>query len=268
MKINTNKNIQNQNKKGFKLAYLIIGLLFFTLFSSPSYAVSPTPKLTVTPSVKPSQNQLPIDNAALEKIQKIKDIVASKVAELNLVEKRGIVGTVKEINGMKVTITDVKGETRHIDVDELTKFELEDEDAGISDITKGSTYSFVGIYNKETQRLLVRKIDTTNTIPIYFEGAISALNEDDYQITIVNAKGEKKSVDIQGSTKTRLADTDGELVKSGFSKLEINSRVLVIGFLDKKDKNLISALRVIHFADVPPSKEMQSHVTAPTPTDE
>lgn len=264
MKIYTSTNKQiNKLLKHHKLGYLIIGILVYSTMASQVLAVSPTPKNSPTPSVKPSQNQLPVDNAALEKIQKIKDIVASKVAELNLVEKRGIVGSIKEINGMKITITDVKGDTRQIDVDELTKFNLEDKDAGISDLTKGSTYSFIGIYNKETQRLLCRNIDTANTIPVYFEGAISELNEDDFQISIVNAKGEKKSVDIQGSTKTRLADNNGELIKSGFSKLEINSRVLAIGFLDKKDKNLISALRVIHFADVPPSKEMQSHVSPP-----
>ena len=57
-------------------------------------------------------------------IQRIKDIVASKVAELNLVEKRGIVGKLKENSNMHLVISDIKSNTRNIDVDELTKFSI------------------------------------------------------------------------------------------------------------------------------------------------
>ncbi len=219
-----------------------------------------------TPTPKPSAGAVPTDPADLEKIQKIKDIVASKVAELNLVEKRGIIGTVKEISGMKITVTDIKGDIRQIDVDELTKFNMSKTSTGISDIEKGGTYSFVGLYNKETQRLLVRTINSTSTVPVYFEGAVASLDKKNYQLEVANEKGEIKKVDIENSTKTSLATVEGDLEKSGFSKLEVNERVLAIGFWDKKDNNLLSSLRVIHFSDVPPSKEMQSHVKAPTPT--
>ena len=254
-------NTQQKNSLRNMTAISLILLFILSFVSAPlSFAVTPTPK-SPTPSAKPSQNQVPENGEELEKIQKIKDIVASKVAELNLVEKRGIIGTITDITGMKVSIKDIKSSTRQIDIDELTKFDISDDDkAGISDLKKGTTYSFVGIYNKETQRLLARNISTTNTIPIYFEGAIQSVNEKEFQITLVDEGGQTKKVDIQSSTKTSLADSGGDLVKSGFSKLEQNSRVLAIGFLDKKDKNLISALRVIHFEDVPPSKKMQGHV--------
>lgn len=234
------------------------------------YAVSCTLSTAnaATPTVVPSQNEVPKDSADLEKIQKIKDIVASKVAELNLVEKRGLIGMLKEVNGMRIVITDQNGNNRQIEADELTKFSLVDKNAGISDLKKGERYSFIGLYNKDTQILLARSISTTNTIPVHFEGAILSLNEDDFQIEVVNAKGEKKKIDIQSSTRTSLVSPEADLTKSGFSKLEINSRVLIIGFWDKKDKDLMSATRVIHFEEVPPSKEMQSHVPAPTVEDQ
>lgn len=225
----------------------------FCLMTTQIFAATPTPR--------PSQNQISSDSAELEKIQKIKDIVAKKVTELNLVEKRGIIGTLKEVSGMQLTITDIKGNIRHFEVDELTKFSFSTKTTvGISDLEKGSMYSFVGLYNKETQKLLVRDVDSVDTIPVYFEGAISDVDSDNYQLSVVNERGEKKKVDIQNSTKTSLASTDGNLTKSGFSKLEVNERVLAIGFWDKKDKDLLSTLRIIHFKSVPPSKEMQSHI--------
>ena len=225
----------------------------FCLMTTQIFAATPTPR--------PSQNQISSDSAELEKIQKIKDIVAKKVTELNLVEKRGIIGTLKDVSGMQLTVTDIKGNIRHFEVDELTKFSFSTKTTvGISDLEKGSRYSFIGLYNKETQKLLVRDIDSVDTIPVYFEGAISDVDSDNYQLTVVNERGEKKKVDIQNSTKTSLASTDGDLTKSGFSKLAVKERVLAIGFWDKKDKDLLSSLRVIHFKSVPPSKEMQSHI--------
>lgn len=237
---------------------ILLGFFLFTIIAGNSLLRI---SLAATPTPKPSQNQVPTDSQELENIQKIKDIVASKVAELNLVEKRGIVGTVTDVSGMKVIISDIKGNSRYIDVDELTKFDFgDDKDMGISDIKKGEKYSFIGIFNKDTQKLLVRTIDSVSTIPVYFEGAIVAVDEDNYQLTVVDEKGEEKKIDIQNSTKTSLASNDGDLTKSGFSKLEKNTRIISIGFLDKKDKNLLAATRVIHFEDVPPSKEMQAHV--------
>lgn len=245
------------------------GLLFvcLTIYLSVAYplgAQSPTSK----PTVVPSQNQVPTEAEDIERIQRIKDIVASKVAELNLVEKRGIIGTVKEIDKMEIVIMDIKGSTRQIEVDELTKFNIAKTASDISDLKTGVQYSFVGLYNKETKKLLARTVGNVTGIPVQLEGAISSIEAKEFQIEIVNAKGETKKVDIENSTKTNLASPDGDLVKSGFSKLEENSRILVVGFLDEDDDELITATRVIHFEDVPPSKEMQSHITLATPTPE
>lgn len=247
-----------KNKTKILIRFLIIQSVVLT---STFFLLSPV--LAATPSPVVSQNQLSSDSGELEKIQKIKDIVASKVKELNLVEKRGLLGIIRETSNMQIIITDIKGDTRHIDVDELTKFDLGTKSTyGISDLEKGKMYSFVGLYNKDTQKLLARTIDTANTIPAYFEGAVYSVDSKNYQMTLVNEKGVKKDVDIESSTKTSLASDNGDLMRSGFSKLSVNERVLAIGFWDKKDSNLLSALRVIHFSQVPPSKEMQSYISA------
>lgn len=258
--IKVQMNLKLRNSKIIKFIQSFVICLFAYLLILPSSFAA----TKITPF--PSQNQISTDSSELEKIQKIKDIVASKVAELNLVEKRGLIGTIKDTTNSQVTIIDIKGNTRRIDVDELTKFNLNSKrTGGISDLTKGSTYSFVGLYNKETQKLLARSISIVNTIPVYFEGAINGVDATNYQLTVVNEKGEKKTIDIQSSTKTSLGTVDGDLQKSGFTKLNVNERILAVGFWDKKDSNLLSTLRIIHFKDVPPSKEMQSFVS-PVPT--
>lgn len=235
--------------------FYILSILFLAFLSYPLAQIAQT----ATPTA-PSQNQVPTDSDELENIQKIKDIVASKVAELNLVEKRGIIGTVSSVTGMKIVVKDIKGNTRNIDADELTKFEFSDDrDIGISDLETDETYSFIGLYNKDTERLLVRTIESVATIPVYFEGALNEINEDDFQLTIINGEGKEITVDILTSTKTNLATVDG-IERSGFTQLETNSRILAIGFWDEDDTTLLSATRVIHFEDIPPSKEAQAHI--------
>jgi len=177
---------------------LLICLFAYLLITAPAVAA-------ITPS--PTESTSPTNSIDIEKIQRIKDIVASKVAELNLVEKRGIVGKLKENSNMHLVISDIKSNTRNIDVDELTKFSIsgtkgKDNTLGISDLKKDVLYSFVGLYNKDTQRLLARSITEADTIPLFFEGAIFSVDSKEFQIQVVNNKGEKKSVDIQSSTKT------------------------------------------------------------------
>src|SRR3972149_12145987 len=80
----------------------------------------------------------------LEKIQKLKEMVASRVAELKLVEKRGILGTVKEVSkNTQLTIEDNKGNLRIIDIDELTRFQglSASKSFGISDVKAGDLMS-------------------------------------------------------------------------------------------------------------------------------
>lgn len=246
----------------FKHSILIVPIIIFIIALitfTPVFAETGT-----TPTLSPSQNEVPTDASDLLKIEKIKDIVASKVAELNLVEKRGIMGTVKDHSATEVTITDIKGQIRNIDIDELTKFsDSNNKNFGISDLQKGQLYSFVGLYNKDTQRLLARDVTSIDTVPLYFAGAITDINNNNYVLTAVNAKGEKKKIDIQDSTKNSALTSSWDLQKAGFSKFTLGERVLVVGFLNKTDSNLIEASRIIQFGDiVPPSKEMQQYIPA------
>ena len=96
------------------------------------------------------------DDTVDDKINSLKDKIASRVAELKLVEKRGFYGAVIEISGTQLTVTDQKNATRFIDVDELTKFSSPSakESFGISDITKGTKIAIIGLYNKQSKKEL------------------------------------------------------------------------------------------------------------------
>ena len=213
-------------KKSF--VFLILISFIFLLDGTSYAAVSPTPSID----------------------QKLLDEIASKTAQLNLVEKKGITGIVTDASDSQITLTDIKGDTRFIDVDELTKFSSPSSDSfGISDITKGENLGVLGLYNKQSKRILAREIDDVTPFPKVIYGAISASDKTNFEITVVKESGEKIVAEVEDLTRT-YSYSAGITSKSGFSKIIPPETVIIIGSPDKQDPNKIMASRIILFPDI------------------
>ncbi len=239
---------------------------FFTVVTSTASAQTKTPTKTPNPTAKSE-----VTKESQTAIEKIKDAVASKVAELNLVEKKGVYGKVVETTTSQITIEDTEGNQHIVEIDELTRFEGEkqSDDFGISDIEPNSTISAIGLYNKETEKLLARFITQKINIPTVISGAITSVDEDEYTITVIDKAGVEYTVDIERSTDSYIYDK--ELTESGFSKFATGEKVIVTGPLSKDEDNRISAERVLHFKSLPPTAEIKKHISteekSPTPTE-
>lgn len=234
---------------------LIAIVTLLTLSPVSSFAVV---KATPTPTLSPTTQPL---NNLEQQISNLKDKIASRVAQLKLVDKRGIIGTVTDVTQTQITLNDTKGNTRFVDVDELTKFSSPSAKStfGISDITKGSTLGILGLYNKESRRILARFVDVL-ILPVYFSGAVTDLDSKNFNLTILTADKTTYSVDIENVTKTSAYDGT-TLMKSGFSKITVAERVTVVGFPDKNDPKHIIATRVLLFPTLP----IDPHITVVKP---
>lgn len=250
-------------------------LLFFLLSDTTIFAQAHTGVVTPSSKITPTISKAPTTEQDLDRIQKIKEMVAKKVSQLKLVEKRGILGTVKETSNTQIVIEDTHSDSRTIEIDELTKFQENvgsSKTFGISDIKKGDILSFVGLYNKASRRLLARVITRVKTIPEYFEGVVISKSAANYTLDAVNDKGDTRIIDIGISTKTQTFTAESGMVKSGFTKIIVGQRILAAGFDDPKDKKTLLASRIVYFDDsVPPSENMKKYQTAtpeasPTPS--
>jgi hypothetical protein len=231
-----------------KIIFFTIAVFF--LITSRAFAASPKPTI---------QNPLPTDDLTRQIEQK----VASTVARLNLVEKRGIVGIVTDSNDRQITINDLSENTRIIDVDEFTKFSSSDKSSsfGISDIKKGNQIGVLGLYNKQSRRTLARFI-TVMDIPEYITGIISSKDSKNFTLQVATGK-ENTKVSIENITKTYDVDSTGKLIKSGFTKISIGENITVSGFFDPKDKTTITAKRIFLFPGIPQNPTIEIS-TAPT----
>jgi hypothetical protein len=235
-----------------KKLFLVIMLLIMS--ANPVFAVS-----SPTPSTSALMN-----DAINKQIDALKNKVASKVAELKLVEKRGIIGIVTSTGSNTLTLTDTQGNTRFVDVDELTKFSSDQKDNfGISDIKKGDSIGVVGLYNKDSRRLLARFVDSL-TIPTTVVGVVSNINPDDFTITIATKDQKTITADVETVTKSYLYSND-DLSKSGFSKIKAKENIIVFGFTNANVKDKISASKLIHFPGLTADPFVKLPDTVPSP---
>lgn len=202
-------------------------------------------------------------------LEDLRDRVASTVAKLNLVERRGIIGKVSDISNTQITLNDVKGNTRFVDVDELTKFSslANSGSFGISDIKKGSTLGVLGLYNKQSRRILARSVAEI-TLTKMVNGNIATIDRDNFLFHVATGKNEQYKVSVETTTRTFSYDLESqELIRSGFSKLKENEKVFVKGEVDQEDEKKISADKIIVFPDIVKTPNIPNvQVPLPSPT--
>ncbi len=207
--------------------------------------------LLIFPKTSWGQTKSPTSGAVSGRtLDEIKNKVASRVAELNLVEKKGVVGTVESISDTQIIIKTISDKRRIIDVDEFSEFSSpNDVSFGISDIKQDDLISILGLYNKDSERLLARFINEV-TIPIFLNGAISEIDEEEFTLTLITHQNIEYIVDVERVTKT-YEFVQGELEDSGFSKIDILKNAVVAGFENPKEKGRITASKIIIFPNLP-----------------
>jgi hypothetical protein len=207
--------------------------------------------LAASPSPSPS------DQAIQQQLDELKTRIASRVAELKLVEKRGIIGKVSDVNDSQITVTDLYGNTRFIDVDELTKFSnpsVTGTSFGISDITNGMQLGILGLYNKQSRRILARDVQVL-VLPKMVTGAVSSIDNKNYNFYITSEDGKQTFIDVEVVTKT-YAHSAGVLATAGFSKITTGEMTVIQGFPDKQNPSHIIASTIILLPDVPKSPKI------------
>lgn len=245
--------------------YIFIILFLFLSLSPAKLAQAATPTLTPNPTSSASPTKEALNTKLSNQINQLKDKIASRVSELNLVEKRAIIGIITNTSTTQITLADQSGNSRIVDVDEITKFTSATKASfGLSDLSKGNKISVLGLYNKQSKRILARFIQTS-VDPVFLSGAISEIDSKNITLKLMAEDKKETKIDIiQPSTKISEFIKEDGLTKIAFSKLEIADRISVVGYPDKKDSTLIVASRIIVFPES--TKNPKISIQVPTPT--
>lgn len=226
--------------------------------------------LSLSITVRAYADTTPSPTSAIlnQQINQLKDKIASQVSKLNLVEKRGVIGTIQDTSTSQITLTDMQGNIQYVDLDEITKYSsAANSSFGLSDLQKGMEVSVLGIYNKESQRILGRFIDTVS-VPNRYYGEIASIDNKNFDITLTTTDGKSIEVEIDTTSTLSSYTPNAGLIKYGFSKLSVGDRVEVIGYPDKTNSSLILDDRLIDYLSVPkiPNLTLVTPTAAVTPT--
>lgn len=229
-----------------KRFFIIFIIIVFTNVSPTAYAVSLTPN--PSPTVSSAQKNEELN----EQINDLKEKIASKVAELNLVEKRGIIGKVTDASNAVLTLEDLNKNLRIVDVDEITKFSSidEKESIGITDIKSGQFISVLGTYNKNTKRILARFITVQNVLES-LTGFVTNIDKQNFTITVVGDDKTPKIIDIETTTAIYTFGGDEVVRKTGFSKVTTNDKAVILGTPHKSEKNRFLGDKIILLPTLP-----------------
>lgn len=212
---------------------------------------------TATPSATPTSTKT-------RQIEDLKERLATRVAELRQTQKRAMVGIIKTVSVSTVTI-----ETKTKDI----KIELSDDikvyqnlkgtrtKLTINDLEKDDPVIVFGDYDSTLDILTAKVIFISAAKQVRIAGTVSAIDKNDFTLSVNTHEGPTYTVDIERTTKTNAWTKGTGLEKSGFSKINVGDIVHIVGSPVANRDNRISAGRILSLAIM-----NDSATTTPTAT--
>jgi predicted RND superfamily exporter protein len=203
-----------------------------------------------------------------KKIKELKDRLASRVAELNVISQKMIKGEIKTISDSKIILIS-NGNEININLNDESSFFLF-QNTGVKKPIKvdslktGQAAISWGAFNSSTSTLSSKTFVVVET-PLLITGTIRSVDKKNYQL-VVQTTEKEYLIDHDVTTKNYMLAKDDVLAKSGFSKYQEGQTVYVAGDLvtDKNGKDMLLAQRIIILKNT--AQEPQNPSPTPTPT--
>lgn len=235
---------------------LIVLLTTSLLFASQISAAAPTPTVTPTKAGTPTPTN---------KIDDLKERLATKVAELRQTQRKAIYGTIKAVSISTFTVETESRELKIELTDDLKVFQMikgKRTDLTGEDLAEGDIVSVFGEYDTGLDLLRAKVVVIQNKPLTRVSGVVSEIDRKEFTVTITTSGGQEYVIDIEKTTNALMFDREKGLIKGGFSKLETGRTVHVVGTPVAKQENRISAARLIDLGN------LTGATPTPTPTEE
>lgn len=237
-------------------------ILFASLFfcATSVYAASTTASQTVTIATSPTPN-------AQQKLDTLKDRLASAATELQQSQKRAIFGTVKVTSVSTITVSTKTSDMKIELTDNISVFQnIKGKRATLTtdQISRGDDVVVFGDYDTNLDILKAQVIFIQDTIPERISGTVTAVSKKDYTVTVATAGGQSYIVDFETTTKAFTWTGTGGIQKAGFAKLAVGDTVHVLETPEPKTDNRVSAIRILDIGNL--TGTTPKAATSPSPT--
>ncbi len=246
-----------------KIQKLFIIIVIFSTFGSITYAATPSSQPTSSISLESSDL---IDK--LKQIEILKEKIATKVAEIRNNEKAARFGNIKKIDKNTVTVSTKKGDQTVYfsdDTEIYTLAKAEKAKIQANKLAEGDRITAFGYFDTDKTTINAKYIYVMpNTLSLI--GKITDKDSKNFTISMNTNEGQTVIVDIETHTKSYSLDLAKKaLVKTGFSKLNKENIIRVVGLPNEKEDNRISATRILLTTTTPKSTPSESATSSATP---
>lgn len=221
--------------------------IIYSASPSPKVTISPTIKLTSPKKVTPSPTSAEIIDK-LKKIEILKEKIATKVAEMREKEKGAISGTIKKISNSTLTIATTKGDKTISFSDDVAYYSLKEgtKKEATAKLQEQEIITAFGYYDQEKTTLAAKYIYYFENPPLHIQGKIADIDKTNYTITVKEKQGEIV-VDVEKNTQTSLFDRQKKnFIAGGFSRMKVGDIVHILAPPNPKTENQRVSARKIY----------------------
>jgi hypothetical protein len=222
-------------------------ILFISFLCLIVFSVQPIKSAPLEEATSPGSTQ---STKAEDQIKELRERVATKVAELSKKMLKSWSGNFKSFTSGKISLTTKEGE-KIIFVDDQTKIfrigATGKKTIETSNLVVGEDVVAIGSVNQDTGQMTA-KVIIAKSLLVVINGKVTEVDKEEGTVKVQSLTRGLFVVDVEQSTKTLIWQKASGLNAGGFSKININDRVQVVGMYPlkkKEDEKRITAVRIL-----------------------
>ncbi|MFC1646762.1 hypothetical protein ACFL1A_00625 [Patescibacteria group bacterium] len=184
----------------------------------------------------------------LDKVEDLKERLATKVAQLQQKQRQAIFGVVKSTSITQITVETKTKEVIIELTDDIKVFQIiraKRTKLTIEDVDEDDEVVVFGEYDSTLDVLKANIVFIQGARPIRVSGTVDEINSEEYTISISDITENKYVVDYEKTTIAKDYFVDKGIQKGGFSKFSVGEYVSVLATPDVKDEFRLSAHRIL-----------------------
>lgn len=190
---------------------------------------------------------------ARDKVDDLKERIATKVAELRQTQKRAIAGSVTETSVSTISVETPTKEVKIELTDDILVYQVirgKRTKLAIDDVDRGDFVVVFGDHDA-TLDILAAKLIFIQAIPRErIAGIVTSVDEKAFTFTALAGGNRKVVVDFEKASILNVWSKEGGIAKAGFSKIAVGDSIHVLGTPVPKKENRMSAIRILDLGNL------------------
>lgn len=188
-----------------------------------------------------------------DKVDDLKERIATKVAELRQTQKRAIAGSVTETSVSTISIETPTKEVKIELTDDILVYQMIRQrrtKLTIDDVDRGDFVVVFGDHDATLGILEAKLIYIQATPPERISGTVTDVDDGAFTFTVAAGGNRSVVVDFEKISLLNAWTKESGITKAGFSKIAVGDSIHVLGSAVAKKENRLNATRILDLGNL------------------